>query len=47
MTGTVVRIAVAQCAPALGAFGRNLDMHERWIEQARGAAASLVVFPEL
>ncbi len=46
MTGTV-RIAIAQCAPALGAFGRNLEMHERWIARAREADARLVVFPEL
>ncbi|MGH2498480.1 MAG: nitrilase-related carbon-nitrogen hydrolase [Candidatus Limnocylindria bacterium] len=42
-----MRIAVAQCAPALGAFSRNLELHERWIERARAAGAALVVFPEL
>jgi predicted amidohydrolase len=42
-----VRIAVAQCAPALGAVKRNLDMHEKWIARARAADARLVVFPEL
>ena len=42
-----VRIAVAQCAPALGAFQRNLRMHLETIERARAAGAALVVFPEL
>jgi predicted amidohydrolase len=42
-----VRIAVAQCAPALGAIGRNLEMHERWIARAREAGARIIVFPEL
>jgi len=42
-----VRIAVAQCAPALGAVQRNLTMHEEWIGRARAAGARLVIFPEL
>ena len=42
-----VRIAVAQCAPALGAFKRNVALHGEWIERARAAGAALVVFPEL
>jgi len=42
-----VKIAVAQCAPALGAMKRNLEMHRDWIAKARGAGAKLVVFPEL
>src|SRR2546428_10496269 len=42
-----VRIAIAQCAPALGAVRRNLDMHEKWIARARAAGARLVIFPEL
>jgi NAD+ synthase (glutamine-hydrolysing) len=42
-----VRIAIAQCAPALGAFKRNLAMHHEWIAKARAAGAGLVVFPEL
>ncbi len=42
-----VRIAIAQCAPALGAVKRNLDMHEKWIARAKEAGARLVVFPEL
>ena len=42
-----VRIAAAQCAPALGAMGRNLEMHLDQIERARAGGASLVVFPEL
>ncbi|HEY6957439.1 MAG TPA: nitrilase-related carbon-nitrogen hydrolase [Candidatus Limnocylindria bacterium] len=42
-----VRIAVAQCAPALGAFKRNVALHAEWIDRARKAGAALVVFPEL
>ena len=42
-----LRIALAQCAPALGAFERNLRMHLETIERARSAGAGLVVFPEL
>ena len=42
-----VRIAVAQCAPALGAMGRNTKLHLDWIARARAAGAALVVFPEL
>ncbi|HUG56319.1 MAG TPA: nitrilase-related carbon-nitrogen hydrolase [Candidatus Limnocylindrales bacterium] len=42
-----IRVAIAQCAPALGAFGRNLEMHLRLVEEARAAGARLVVFPEL
>ncbi len=42
-----VRIAVAQCAPALGAFKRNVQLHLDWIGKARAAGAALVVFPEL
>lgn len=42
-----VRLAIAQCAPALGAFRRNVAMHQDWIGRARSAGAALVVFPEL
>lgn len=42
-----VRVAIAQCAPALGAFKRNVQMHLEWIERARGAGAALLLFPEL
>ena len=42
-----VRIAIAQCAPALGAVKRNLDMHMKWIARAKAAGARLVIFPEL
>ena len=42
-----MKIAIAQCAPALGAPKRNLAMHADWIGRARDAGASLVVFPEL
>jgi len=43
----MVRIAIAQCAPALGAVKRNIRMHQEWIERARDGGARLVVFPEL
>jgi predicted amidohydrolase len=42
-----MRIAIAQLAPALGAFERNLAAHRDWIGRARAAGAQLVVFPEL
>ncbi len=42
-----VRIAIAQCAPALGALQRNLDLHREWTARAREAGARLVIFPEL
>jgi predicted amidohydrolase len=42
-----VKIAIAQCAPALGAFKRNLEMHRDWIARAKAGGAGLVVFPEL
>ena len=43
----MTRIAIAQCAPALGAFNRNMAMHQEWIARARSGGASLIVFPEL
>jgi predicted amidohydrolase len=43
----LTKIAIAQCAPALGAFKRNMAMHEDWIAKAKSAGAGLVVFPEL
>ena len=42
-----MKIAIAQCAPALGAVKRNLEMHREWISKAKGNGATLVVFPEL
>ena len=42
-----MKIAIAQCAPALGAMRRNLAMHQDWIGRARSAGAKLVLFPEL
>ncbi|HEY8732095.1 MAG TPA: nitrilase-related carbon-nitrogen hydrolase [Candidatus Limnocylindria bacterium] len=42
-----MKIAIAQCAPALGAVKRNLEMHRDWIGRATSAGAKLVVFPEL
>lgn len=43
----MTRIAIAQCAPALGAFKRNVAMHKDWIAKAKAERADLVVFPEL
>src|SRR5260370_40324079 len=43
----LMRIAIAQCAPALGAVKRNLEMHRDWIAKAKAGGAKLVVFPEL
>lgn len=43
----MVRVAIAQLAPALGDVERNLRMHLDRIEAAREAGASLIVFPEL
>jgi predicted amidohydrolase len=43
----MVRIAIAQCSPALGAVKRNIAMHQDWIERARKGGARLVIFPEL
>ncbi|MEP7004326.1 MAG: nitrilase-related carbon-nitrogen hydrolase [Chloroflexota bacterium] len=42
-----MKIAIAQCAPALGAVKRNLEMHLEWIARAEAGGARLVVFPEL
>ena len=43
----MVKIAIAQCAPALGAMKRNIAMHQEWIARARTGGARIVVFPEL
>lgn len=42
-----VRIALAQIAPKLGALDANLARHHGLLDEARGSAADLVVFPEL
>ena len=42
-----MRIAIAQCAPALGAVKRNVEMHHEWIAKAKAGGAKVVVFPEL
>ena len=44
---STLRIAVAQCSPALGAVRRNIEMHREWIDRARAAGARFVLFPEL
>ncbi len=43
----MTKIAIAQCAPALGAVERNVAMHREWIARAKREGAQLVVFPEL
>jgi predicted amidohydrolase len=43
----VLRVALAQIAPALGDRARNLAKHVEQIEQAKREGADLVVFPEL
>jgi NAD+ synthase (glutamine-hydrolysing) len=43
----VLRIALAQCAPALGATATNARMHLDWVARARAKGASVVIFPEL
>lgn len=43
----IVRVALAQIAPALGDLARNLVLHEAQLEAARAHGADLVVFPEL
>ncbi|MFO3796226.1 MAG: nitrilase-related carbon-nitrogen hydrolase [Anaerolineales bacterium] len=42
-----LRLALAQIAPRLGDLRSNLDLHLKYIEQARQARANLIIFPEL
>jgi predicted amidohydrolase len=44
---TMLRIALAQTSPRLGALDDNLGRHHELIAEARDGGASLVVFPEL
>jgi predicted amidohydrolase len=41
------RLALAQCAPALGDLKANLDLHLELTQQAIGEGADMVAFPEL
>jgi predicted amidohydrolase len=41
------RLALAQCAPALGDVEANLDLHLELTQRALAESADLVVFPEL
>jgi predicted amidohydrolase len=41
------RLALAQCAPALGDLEANLDLHLELTQQAIGQGGDLVAFPEL
>jgi predicted amidohydrolase len=41
------RLALAQCAPALGDLEANLDLHLDLTQQAIGEGADVVAFPEL
>ncbi len=43
----ILRVAMAQIAPALGDLPRNLALHLEQIEAARRQHADLIVFPEL
>jgi predicted amidohydrolase len=43
----LLRIALAQTAPALGRLDENLERHATLIDEARASEAGLVVFPEL
>jgi predicted amidohydrolase len=43
----VLRVALAQIAPRLGALEENLERHAALIREARAADARLIVFPEL
>src|SRR5262245_58592461 len=43
----MLRIALAQIAPRLGALDDNLARHHEVLEDARAGGAGLVVFPEL
>ena len=47
MLPPMVRIALAQIAPRLGALDDNLARHRELIDEARAGGADLVVFPEL
>ncbi|MCZ6695087.1 MAG: carbon-nitrogen hydrolase [Acidobacteria bacterium] len=42
-----LRVALAQIAPMLGDFRRNLELHLRVAQAAAGRGAQLVIFPEL
>jgi predicted amidohydrolase len=44
---TMLRIALAQTGPRLGALDENLARHHELIDEARAGGAALVVFPEL
>ena len=43
----MLRIALAQTAPRLGALDENLARHHEVLDEARAGGAQLVVFPEL
>lgn len=43
----MVKIALVQTNPIIGAFERNLRQVTQWIDKARQAACDLVIFPEL
>src|SRR5213593_107605 len=47
LVATMLRIALAQTAPRLGALDENLARHRELLEEARAGGAELVVFPEL
>lgn len=43
----MVKIALVQTNPIIGAFERNLGQVTQWIDKAKQAGCSLVIFPEL
>ncbi len=47
MTKPSCKLALAQVNPRLGDVAANLEMHEEWMQKAKGEGAELVVFPEL
>ena len=47
LVSTMLRIALAQTAPRLGALEDNLTRHAELLDEARSGGAGLVVFPEL
>jgi len=43
----MLRVAAAQIAPVLGQVAENLEIHRRYIAEAKRQAAEVIVFPEL
>jgi NAD+ synthase (glutamine-hydrolysing) len=43
----LLRIGLAQHSPRLGQLDHNLELHQRWLADARAQRVDLLVFPEL